>query len=371
MSTTTTLTANEVFQGDTCVAFTIPSNLKGAKAWNYAKNEVHSRWSGVISTIFATGDLLREMKNRSDDEIEGTWEKWVKANLPFSNRTDQRLRAIAAFKPFRSEEVKSVLPAYWGNLDVLRSQAMVNPNRFQELLSEEKITPSISRNEIKGFFVKKSENSGSANRNDEDADEALEALIELSKSGTQYGCLYVDPPWASGNGGGDAGGIPIPYKSLSQTKLIAMGETIKALTPQSAQLHLWATSQEVGNAIRLMEAWGFNYRSQLVWTKPNEDRIGLGHYWANSHEILLTGIKGASCPFSKTSGKIPPSVYHYASAKHSKKPDAIRNLVEQVSPSSRLELFARNACAGWTCWGNEIDGFVSHGVELEKLDKVA
>jgi len=169
MSTTTTLTANEVFQGDTCVAFTIPSNLKGAKAWNYAKNEVHSRWSGVISTIFATGDLLREMKNRSDDEIEGTWEKWVKANLPFSNRTDQRLRAIAAFKPFRSEEVKSVLPAYWGNLDVLRSQAMVNPNRFQELLSEEKITPSISRNEIKGFFVKKSENSGSANRNDEDA----------------------------------------------------------------------------------------------------------------------------------------------------------------------------------------------------------
>jgi len=48
-----------------------------------------------------------------------------------------------------------------------------------------------------------------------------------------------------------------------------------------------------------------------------------------------------------------------------------RNLVEQVSPSSRLELFARNACEGWTCWGNEIKGFVSHGIELEKLDKAA
>ena len=129
MSTTTTLTTNEVFQGDTCVAFTIPSNLKGAKAWNYAKNEVHSRWSGVISTIFATGDLLIEMKSRADDEIEGTWDTWVKANLPFSKRTDQRLRAIAAFKEFRSEEVRSVLPAYWGNLDTLRSKAVCNPTK--------------------------------------------------------------------------------------------------------------------------------------------------------------------------------------------------------------------------------------------------
>ena len=123
MSTTTTSTSVEKLQGDTCVAYTIPSDLKGENAWNYAKDEVHSRWSGVISTIFATGDLLREMKNRSDDEIDGTWDTWVKANLPFSNRTDQRLRAISAFKPFRSEEVKSVLPAYWGNLDVLRSKA--------------------------------------------------------------------------------------------------------------------------------------------------------------------------------------------------------------------------------------------------------
>ena len=105
--------------------------------------------------------------------MDGIWEKWVKANLPFSNRTDQRLRAIAAFKPFRSEEVKSVLPAYWGNLDMLRAKAKAAPIRFQNLLSEGKITPSISRKVIGEFFAEKVD-PAAANRNDEDADDGAD-----------------------------------------------------------------------------------------------------------------------------------------------------------------------------------------------------
>jgi len=171
MSTTTTPISIGEYQSDTCVAFTIPSKLKGENAWNYAKDEVHSRWSGVIGTIFATGSLLNDMKTRQKDEKDGTWEKWVTENLPFSNRTDQRLRAISAFKPFHSEEVKSVLPAYWGNLDMLRSKAKADETRFQELLSEGKITPSISRTDIGELFAVKVEISADANRNDEDADE--------------------------------------------------------------------------------------------------------------------------------------------------------------------------------------------------------
>jgi hypothetical protein len=172
MSTTTTSTSVEKLQGDTCVAFTIPLNLKGENAWNYAKDEVHARWSGVISTIFATGDLLNDMKIRQKHEKDGTWEKWVKKNLPFCNRTDQRLRAIAAFKPFHGEEVRSVLPAYWGNLDMLRSKAEKAPNRFQNLLSERKITPSISRKKIKDFFVIDDEVASSSADDAADADAA-------------------------------------------------------------------------------------------------------------------------------------------------------------------------------------------------------
>lgn len=122
---------------------------------------------------------------------------------------------------------------------------------------------------------------------------------------------------------------------------------IRLLGADDAHLHLWTTSSFLFDSKRIIEAWGFEYKSSFVWVKP---AIGLGNYWRCAHEFLLLGIRG-NTPFRNRAVR---SWLEAPRLRHSEKPEAVRGLIEAVSPGPYLELFARRATAGWSVWGNQV-----------------
>jgi len=123
---------------------------------------------------------------------------------------------------------------------------------------------------------------------------------------------------------------------------------ISEYAADDAQLHLWTTNGFLRDAFQVMEAWGFEYRSVFVWCKP---QLGIGNYWRVSHEFMLMGIRGSATFLDKSL----KSWAELERGQHSKKPEAVRAMVEAAFHGPRLELFGRMAVPGWTVFGNEVE----------------
>ena len=159
--------------------------------------------------------------------------------------------------------------------------------------------------------------------------------------------VYADPPWQLGNPDG-------PYAPENHYPTLTLDQ-LKALQPpatEDALLYLWAVNCLLPEALKLMEAWGFVYKTNLVWVKPS---IGLGKWTRNRHELLLLGRKGSHPPPDPED--LPDSVIEADRRRHSQKPDQVYELIERAHPTaSKLELFARGTTPpGWTTWGNQLD----------------
>jgi N6-adenosine-specific RNA methylase IME4 len=161
----------------------------------------------------------------------------------------------------------------------------------------------------------------------------------------QFDLIYADPPWQLGSP--DSEYAPENYYPTLPL------EEIKALPVPSADqgvLYLWAVSRALPAALEVMAAWGFSYRSQIVWVKQG---IGLGTWVRHRHEVLLIGIKGG---FPPPAPKLrPDSVIEAPRTRHSEKPAVFYDVIERSYPKARrLELFARSQRSGWSAWGNEV-----------------
>jgi len=170
-------------------------------------------------------------------------------------------------------------------------------------------------------------------------------LHTLIAAGRQFGTIYADPPWPYDNQGTRAA-TGNHYGGMTVDEIAAL--PIADLAAPNAHLHLWTTNGFLFECRRIMEAWGFEYKSCFVWVKPG---FGTGNYWRLAHEFMLFGVRG-SAPF-QNHGMI--SWGEYERGPHSTKPAEIRELVEKASPEPRLELFARRVAPGWTVWGDSIE----------------
>jgi N6-adenosine-specific RNA methylase IME4/ParB-like chromosome segregation protein Spo0J len=156
--------------------------------------------------------------------------------------------------------------------------------------------------------------------------------------------LYADPPWQLGS--------PTSASAPEQHyPTMALAE-IKSLQPPAAEesiLFLWAVNCLLPEALEVMDAWGFSYRSNAVWDKQAQ---GQGQWFLQQHELLLVGIKGGfPTPEPKRRSS---SVICSPKRRHSQKPDCVYELIERIYPQvSKLELFARNPRPGWSAWGNQ------------------
>lgn len=174
----------------------------------------------------------------------------------------------------------------------------------------------------------------------------IEDLSTLAASGSKFGCIYADPPWLYDNQGTRAA-TGNHYLGLTVDELCAL--PIKQMAADDAHLHLWTTNAFIFDAPRIFTAWGFEFRSSLVWVKP---QLGIGNYWRNSHEFLLTAIRGNAKRFNDRSLKSWLSCDRGA---HSAKPEQVRGMIERASPGPYLELFGRLPASGWTVFGNQIE----------------
>lgn len=171
-------------------------------------------------------------------------------------------------------------------------------------------------------------------------------LARLIERGDSFGTIYADPPWIYDNQSTRAA-TGNHYNGLSVDELCDL--PVADLTLDDAHLHLWTTNAFLFDCPRIFDAWGFEFRSTFVWVKP---QMGIGNYWRNSHEFLLTGIKGNAKRFNDRTLK---SWLECDRSRHSEKPFVVRDYIRRASPGPYLEMFARTPADGWTCWGNEIE----------------
>lgn len=170
----------------------------------------------------------------------------------------------------------------------------------------------------------------------------LEGLIE---SGQKFATIYADPPWQYGNQGTRAA-TNNHYPTMPIGDIEAL--PVKDIAEDKALLFLWTTNGFLADALnRIIPAWGFTFKSSMVWVKP---QMGIGNYVRNAHEFLLIANRGGLLP----NGKSQISWVNASREKHSKKPDVFRDTVARLSPGPRLEMFARQTYEGWHSWGNQI-----------------
>lgn len=176
----------------------------------------------------------------------------------------------------------------------------------------------------------------------------VDSLDGLISSGRKFGTIYADPPWLYDNQGTRAS-TDNHYSGLTIEQLCAL--PIEELAADDAHLHLWTTNGFLFECPKLFEAWGFEFRSSFIWVKP---QMGIGNYWRNSHEIMLTAIRGNAKRFNEGAKNLK-SWIECDRGRHSAKPEQVRHFIEKASDGPRLELFGRSSAPGWVVWGNQIE----------------
>ena len=188
----------------------------------------------------------------------------------------------------------------------------------------------------------------------------LEKTIDdfrLFTAGKKYKTIYADPPWQFQN---RTGKVAPEHKRLNRYSTMALND-IKALpvsdvADEKSHLYLWVPNALLPDGLEVMKAWGFEYKSNLIWEKVRHDGgpdgRGVGFYFRNVTEMVLFGIRGDK---NRTLDPARSQVNLIRAMKreHSRKPDEFVNLIEQCSPGPYLELFARGDRDGWDMWGNQ------------------
>lgn len=163
-----------------------------------------------------------------------------------------------------------------------------------------------------------------------------------------YGLILADPPWQYEHCEANNREIENHYPTAVLEDIYRHGMEVEK--EKDCILFLWATAPKLQEAISVMVAWGFNYRSCAVWDKQH---IGMGYWWRIQHELLLVGTSGK--PGSTPECERVSSIFSEARSTHSTKPTCVYEWIERAFPESKkVEMYCRKPREGWGAWGNEI-----------------
>jgi len=165
----------------------------------------------------------------------------------------------------------------------------------------------------------------------------------------KYQIIYADPPWSYNDKQNTKllGGAIKHYSTMSIAELCKL--PIKEISDKNSVLFLWTTSPLLEDSFKLINSWGFKYKTSFVWDKIKHN---MGHYNSVRHELLLIATRGSYTPHVK---KLFDSVVSIEREEHSKKPQIFRDIINTIYPvGNRIELFARQKTEGWDVWGNEV-----------------
>jgi N6-adenosine-specific RNA methylase IME4 len=186
------------------------------------------------------------------------------------------------------------------------------------------------------------------------------AALESLHTAT-FGTILADPPWRFTN---RTGKVAPEHRRLSRYDTMTAPEIaslpVQDLAAPESHLYLWVPNALLPDGLSVMEAWGFTYKTNLVWHKVRRDGgsdgRGVGFYFRNVTELVLFGVRGSLRTLAR--GRSQVNLLATRKREHSRKPDELYEIIEACSPAPRLELFARYPMPGWTAWGNEADPWV-------------
>lgn len=174
-----------------------------------------------------------------------------------------------------------------------------------------------------------------------------------------FATILADPPWRFDN---RTGKVSPEHRRLLRYGTMTL-EAIKALPVASvaahrAHLYLWVPNALLPEGLEVMRAWGFQYKSNIVWAKRRKDGgpdgRGVGFYFRNVTELILFGVRGRNAR-TLAPGRSQVNMIEARKREHSRKPDEQYALIESCSPGPYLELFARHRRPGWVVWGDEVE----------------
>jgi len=192
----------------------------------------------------------------------------------------------------------------------------------------------------------------------------------LARIAGRYSTILADPPWQFQN---RTGKVAPEHRRLLRYPTMELREIIELplsrLAAARSHLYLWVPNALLLEGLRVMEAWGFTYKSNLVWHKIRKDGgpdgRGVGFYFRNVTELVLFGVRGSMRTLPP--GRRQVNFLSTRKREHSRKPDEIYEIIESCSPGPYLEIFARFPRAGWKQWGNEdVEENSLHGVARRK-----
>ena len=172
----------------------------------------------------------------------------------------------------------------------------------------------------------------------------------------KYNVILADPPWDY-----DTKATALRGRALDHYPTMTIEEIrslpVRDITLDNAALFLWTTNPIIMKAYLVVESWGFEYKTLLVWIK---DKIGTGFYARSKNEIVLIGIKGKFRPMTTA---LPETVFYAKKGSHSSKPEIIYEIIEKMYPGQKyMELFKRGEKRkNWDCWGIDVSSPYTDG----------
>lgn len=182
------------------------------------------------------------------------------------------------------------------------------------------------------------------------------APLPLAKEG--FKTILADPPWRFTN---RTGKVAPEHRRLDRYSTMDLEDIcalpVAEVAGSNSHLYLWVPNALLPMGLKVMEAWGFRYVSNIIWAKRRKDGgpdgRGVGFYFRNVTEMLLFGVRGSMRTLPPARSRV--NMIETRKREHSRKPDEQYELIEACSPGPYLELFARHARPGWTVWGDEAD----------------
>ena len=176
----------------------------------------------------------------------------------------------------------------------------------------------------------------------------------------QFGAILADPPWKFNN---SSGKIAPEHKRLMRYSTLPLDEIksipVNKIAAPNSHLYLWVPNALIQEGLEVLKAWGFTYKTNIIWYKIRKDGgpdgRGVGFYFRNVTEIVLFGVKGKLRTLKP--GRTQVNIIPARKREHSRKPDELYRIIEGCSPGPYLEMFARGSRENWTTWGNQSEEY--------------
>jgi len=303
-----------------------------------------------LNTFVDVGNALLEIRDKRLYRQEySTFEEYFQTVWGMSKMHAYRLMDSAGV----IDNLKSnQLVTFPTNESQARPLATLEPD--EQIEAWKRVITSTPEGKVTAAIVLKAVKEVEQERREERRQERIENIAEMVSNNKPldgiglFPVIYADPPWQYDHPISDSRRIENQYPTMPIEEICAL--PIEEIAAPDGILFLWVTTPFLEKGLRVLEEWGFDYRTSMVWVKPS---IGPGQWVRQRHEYLLIGVRG-NIPTPKGENK-PDSVIEAPRTEHSEKPEVVYEIIERMYPElPKVELFCRKPRTGWVAWGNEV-----------------